>query len=145
MSKEPKVTKINNGTVIDHIPAGRALEVYKLLGTNNHVVLIAMNIESTKLGHKDILKLENKFLSQDEANKMALIAPTATINIIRDFTISEKHKINLPDQMEGLVKCPNPMCVSNDKEELVKSRFFREGKNYRCYYCERNFPAAELC
>ena len=142
--KELKVKGIENGTVIDHIPGGRATKVLEILKPNGETTLVAINVSSTKLGKKDIVKIENKFLSTDETNKISLIAPTATINIIRDFKVSEKRKVELPVEVNGIVKCPNPNCISNEKEELVKAKLKKEGSNYRCYYCERVFPAAEL-
>jgi aspartate carbamoyltransferase regulatory subunit len=142
--KELKVMGIENGTVIDHIPGGRAMQVLQILGSNGATTLVAMNVKSTKLGKKDVLKIENKFLSSDETNKISLIAPTATINIIRDYRVSEKREVELPDEVRGIVNCPNPNCISNDKEELVKSRLNKEGNWYRCYYCERVFPAVDL-
>ncbi len=142
--KELKVQGIERGTVIDHIPAGRAIKVLDILKPNGEITLIAMNVSSTKMGKKDVLKIENKFLSPDETNKIALIAPIATINIIRDSKVAEKRKVELPIELRGLVKCPNPNCISNEKGELVKSRLIKEGSSYRCHYCERVFPAAEL-
>lgn len=145
-TKEPKVRTIEQGTVIDHIPAGRALQVYRILGEagSDNTVLIAMKVESTKFGKKDVLKIENRFLTEDEANKISLIAPTATINIIRDFKVAEKRQVQLPERIDGLVKCPNPMCISNDERELVRGKFNKEGRNYRCHYCERSFAPGDL-
>lgn len=90
---EVKVTKIENGTVVDHIPAGKAIDVLKLLGLKGNTTLIAMNVSSTKLGKKDILKVENKFLSPDEIKKIATIAPKATINTIKGSKVAEKKRL----------------------------------------------------
>ncbi len=142
--KELKVKGIEEGTVIDHIPSGRAIQVMKILGGNGETTMAAMNVSSTKLGKKDIIKIEGKFLSPAETNKLALIAPTATINIIRGSSVVEKRKVDLPDSLQGLVACPNPNCISNDHEEFVKSRLDHDGKVYRCYYCERAFDPKDL-
>ena len=91
--KEMKVNMIENGTVIDHIPAGKATKVLDLLKASGEITLIAMNVGSSKMGKKDVLKMENKFLSPDEMKKVAAIAPTATINTIKNFNIVEKKKI----------------------------------------------------
>ncbi len=135
-----KVRKIKNGTVIDHIPAGKSLSVLKILNLDkyNDTVLLAMNVPSKKMGKKDILKIENKELKEEEVNKISLIAPEATINIIRDYNVVEKRKVEIPNIIEGIIKCNNYNCITN--YEKVKTRFIVERKNpirVRCYYCER--------
>ena len=139
--KELKVTPIKNGTVIDHITAGLALKVLRVLkipASSSSVVSVAMNVNS-KYGKKDIVKVENRELDPKEVDKVALIAPKATINIIRDFEVAKKHKVKLPDEVVGIVKCSNPTCVSNSNEP-VQSRFHVVNKDppqIKCYYCER--------
>ena len=139
--KELKVTPIKNGTVIDHITAGLALKVLRVLkipASSSSVVSVAMNVNS-KYGKKDVVKVENRELDPREVDKVALIAPKATINIIRDYEVVEKHKVQLPDKIVGIVKCSNPTCVSNSNEP-VKSRFHVVSKDppqIKCYYCER--------
>ena len=139
--KELRVTPIKNGTVIDHITPGFALKVLHVLKipeASSSVVSVAMNVKS-KMDKKDIVKIENRELDTKEVNKIALIAPKATINIIRDFNVVEKHKVHLPDEIVGIVKCSNPTCISNSKEP-VKSRFLLVSKDpprIKCYYCER--------
>ena len=139
--KEFRVTPIKNGTVIDHITPGFALKVLHVLKipeASSSVVSVAMNVKS-KMDKKDIVKIENRELDTKEVNKIALIAPKATINIIRDFNVVEKHKVHLPDEIVGIVKCSNPTCISNSKEP-VKSRFLLVSKDpprIKCYYCER--------
>ena len=142
--KELKVKGIEQGTVIDHIPAGRAPSVMRILGSDGETTLCAMNVSSTKLGKKDVVKIEGKFLSAEQTNKLGLIAPTATISIIRDSAVAEKRKVEMPQILNGLVACPNPNCISNDKEELVVSKLLKEQKTYRCYYCERSFDPKDL-
>ena len=93
-----------------------------------------------KMGKKDIVKVENRELDTHEVDKIALIAPKATINIIRNFEVVEKHKVHLPDEIVGIVQCSNPTCVSNAREP-VKSRFLlvhKDPPRIRCYYCERD-------
>ena len=136
------ITPIKNGTVIDHISPGNALKVLHVLqipATSSSVVSVAMNVKS-KLGKKDIVKVENRELDTHEVDKIALIAPKATINIIRNYEVIEKHKVHLPDEIIGIVKCSNPTCVTNAREP-VKSRFILAQKDplrIRCYYCERD-------
>jgi aspartate carbamoyltransferase regulatory subunit len=139
---ELRVKPIRNGTVIDHIAGGQALNVLKILGisgTSDATVSVVMNVESSKLGKKDIVKVEDRELKEEEVNRIALIAPDATINIIRDFLVIEKHHVDLPDQIIGVVRCQNPSCISNT-EEPIKSRMMVKAKNpvlLRCVYCEQ--------
>jgi len=140
--KELKVSKIVNGTVIDHIPAGRALKVLKLLGidgSEGFMVLIAMNVYSKKLGgRKDIVKIEGKYLSERETEALALIAPTATINIIKNGKVVEKRGVKLSDVVEGIITCPNTSCITRKPQEPIKSKFIVTNKKplrLKCYYC----------
>jgi len=141
MKKELKVPRIKDGTVIDHITAGNAVKVLHILAipkTSSSTVSVAMNVRS-KLGKKDIVKVENRELDPKEVDKIALIAPKATINIIRDYEVTKKHKVKLPDEIIGIVSCSNPTCVSNTNEP-VESRFkiiSRDPPKIKCYYCER--------
>ncbi len=144
------VSKIRNGTVIDHIPAGTALHVLRILGITGRegiVVAVLMNVESKKIGKKDIVKVENKELDPNEVNKIALIAPTATINIIRDYTVVKKVKVKLQDIIEGIIRCPNPNCISNRPSEPIKSQFKVIQKypvKLLCLYCGRYVTREEI-
>ena len=139
--KELKIQPIKNGTVIDHITAGNAVKVLHILGipaSSSSIVSVAMNVKS-RMGKKDIVKVENRELDPHEVDKIALISPKATINIIRNFEVAEKHKVNLPDEITGIVKCSNPTCVSNSNEPIT-SRFkviSKDPTRIKCYYCER--------
>ena len=141
MKKELKVPLIKDGTVIDHITAGNAVKVLHILGipkSSSSIVSVAMNVRS-KYGKKDIVKVENRELDPHEVNKIALIAPKATINFIRDYEVAKKYKVKLPNEIIGIVSCSNPTCVSNAKEP-VKSRFKiinKDPARIKCYYCER--------
>lgn len=139
--KELRVTPIKNGTVIDHIPAGFALKVLHVLKvpqSTTSAISIAMNVNG-KMGKKDIVKIENKELDKREVNKISLIAPNATINIIRKYEVFQKHRVQLSNEVIGIVKCSNPTCISNDREP-VESRFIickKDPLQIKCYYCER--------
>jgi len=141
MKKELKIPRIKDGTVIDHITAGNAVKVLRILGIpekTTSVVSVAINVKS-KLGRKDIVKVENRELDPHEVDKIALISPKATINIIRDYDVAEKHKVELPDEITGIVICSNPTCVSNANEP-VNTRFrvvCKDPPRIKCYYCER--------
>lgn len=143
MTRDMKVKKIKNGTVIDHITAGQALNVLKILGITKEypktTVTVAMNVPSGKLGLKDIVKVEGRELEAEELDKISLIAPEATINIIRNYGVVEKKRVSLPGVLEGVLRCDNPNCITN--YEAAKSRFTVEEKNpikLRCIYCERS-------
>ncbi len=140
--KELKIQPIKNGTVIDHITAGNALKVLHILKIHektSSVVSVAMNVGS-KYGRKDIVKVEGRELHRREVDKIALIAPKATINIIRDYDVTKKHKVELPDEITEIVTCSNPTCVSNNKNEPIRSHFkviSKDPPRIKCYYCER--------
>ncbi len=122
--RELKVKPIRNGTVIDHITANKALNVLKILGlpSKEAAVTIAMNVKSSQMGTKDIVKVEGRELESREVDKIALIAPKATINIVREYEIVEKGKVTLLNNVNGILKCPNPNCITNTNEP-VKSKF----------------------
>jgi len=135
-----RVSKIKNGTVIDHITNGHALDVVRILGITGRtggVVTVAMNVPSKKHGVKDIVKVEGRELNSKEVDKIALLAPHATINIIRDYEVAEKQVVKLPEVLKGVVKCANPACVSNSPEP-VQPTFYVECEEplmLKCHYC----------
>ncbi len=139
--KPLKIPRIKDGTVIDHIPSGNAVKVLRILEIpkqNGSTVSVAINVPS-KMGKKDIVKVENRELARNEVDKIALIAPKATINIIRDYEVAEKHRVKLPDEIIGIARCQNPTCISNAGEP-VHSRFIvldKEIPRIKCYYCRR--------
>ncbi|WP_455392166.1 aspartate carbamoyltransferase regulatory subunit [[Eubacterium] cellulosolvens] len=140
--KEFKVMPIKNGTVIDHITPGMALKVLKILnitGTGDSIVSVAMNVPSKKCNSKDIVKIEDRELAPEELNKIALIAPNATFNIIRDFNVGKKHTVVLPNTIEGIVRCENPNCISNKNEPIIPRCIVVSYNpvNLKCFYCDR--------
>jgi len=148
--KELRVRKIENGTVIDHIPAGKALTVLKLLGISveaGNPISIAINMPSSKVGMKDIIKLENVFLTESDFNKLALIVPKVTVNIIEDYKILQKSYVSIPDQFSGVVKCINPTCITNKPGEPIHSKFVVLNKKplqAKCEYCGRIIDEPEI-
>ena len=135
--RQLRVSKIRSGTVIDHITGGQALNVLAILGidgTSGDAVSVAMNMPSDRLGKKDIVKIEGRELSQDEVDVLSLIAPAASINIIRDYEVIEKHRVERPDVVVGLLECPNRNCNTTDPEP-VKPRFAVIDEGVRCEYC----------
>ncbi|HEB31552.1 MAG TPA: aspartate carbamoyltransferase regulatory subunit [Spirochaetes bacterium] len=144
--KAYKVYAINDGTVIDHIPNAKALKVIDILGLENKGILtIGIGFSSAKMGKKDIIKIENKYLKKEETDKISLIAPSATINIIKGGQLKEKRKIELPGEYKGIIKCLNPNCITSVKD--VKTRFKIVGRSplvLRCHYCERIIKSGEV-
>jgi len=143
------VRRIKDGTVIDHIEAGKALLVLQALniaGKEGNVITVALNVPSSKHTKKDIIKVENRFLEITETNKLALIAPRATINIIRDYKLVEKRKILLPDSIVGIFKCPNLKCITNSGEEIKSTIDIvdKEKLILKCRYCSRTLSTDEL-
>ncbi|HDH44866.1 MAG TPA: aspartate carbamoyltransferase regulatory subunit [Thermococcus sp.] len=137
--KELKVSAINKGTVIDHIPSGKGLKVLEILNLpKDSTILVAINVKSRKLGKKDIIKVEGKILSEDEVNKIALIAPTATVNIIDKWEVVDKKKVEVPDEIVGIIKCANPNCITNYEEVKPKFKVIsKKPLKLKCHYCER--------
>ena len=132
------ISPIRRGTVIDHITAGEALNVLKIIGitgTTTESVSVAMNVSSGKIGKKDIVKIENRELKKDEMDRISLIAPEVSINIIRDFKVYSKSGVERPEFLVGVVKCPNPGCISNAREP-ISSRFEVLPKGLHCMYCD---------
>ncbi|MBR2556916.1 MAG: aspartate carbamoyltransferase regulatory subunit [Methanobrevibacter sp.] len=147
---ELKIKAIENGTVIDHITANKSLHILKILGLPDSEiknVTIAMNVSSKEIGRKDILKIENRELDPKELNQIALIAPKATINIIRNFENIKKDKIILPEKIRGIIKCTNSKCITNYENEPI-TPIFNVINNYppvvRCYYCEKLIKTEDI-
>ncbi|BES80850.1 aspartate carbamoyltransferase regulatory subunit [Pyrodictium abyssi] len=135
------VRRIREGTVIDHIPAGRALAVLRILGITGREglrVAVVMNVESRRLGRKDIVKVEGRHLSSEEVNRIALIAPSATINIVKGYQVIEKKRVKLPSVIEGIVACTNPTCITRKPREPLRPRFrilAERPLQLQCTYC----------
>ncbi|NHK30947.1 MAG: aspartate carbamoyltransferase regulatory subunit [Asgard group archaeon] len=139
-SSELKVTKIKEGTVIDHVNEGMALIVLEMLGITGRegsVVTLSMNVPSKKRKRKDIVKIENRFLERSEINQISLISPNATINEIRDFKVVNKFDVELPEKITGFPKCINPKCITNAREPSKQSYTVKniDPIRIRCKYC----------
>ncbi|ADQ67350.1 aspartate carbamoyltransferase regulatory subunit [Halogeometricum borinquense] len=135
--KELRVSKIRDGTVIDHLTAGQALNVLAILGidgSGGESVSIGMNVPSDRLARKDIVKVEDRELSQSEVDVLSVISPEATINIVRDYEVVDKKRVERPDEVTGVVSCPNRNCITN-ADEPVASRFEVLSDGLRCGYC----------
>ncbi len=136
--QELRVSKIESGTVIDHVPGGHALKVLAILdidGSDGKTVSIGMNVPSDKLGRKDVVKVEGHELSQNEVDVISLIASDASINIIRDFDVVEKSRVDRPTTVLDVIDCPNRNCITTE-DEPVQSKFDVLEDGVRCVYCD---------
>jgi aspartate carbamoyltransferase regulatory subunit len=138
--KELQVSAIENGTVIDHIPARSVFHVIRILGLEDchEQILFGTNLESKKYGKKGIVKVANRYFESEEINKIALAAPTATLIVIKNYQVTEKKRVQIPDQIMKYVKCVNPNCITN--HENIPSRFNvidKEDIKLQCIYCEK--------
>jgi aspartate carbamoyltransferase regulatory subunit len=142
LEEELHIKKIKEGTVIDHIAAGNALSVLRILelsGSGDNIVSIAINVPSHKIHKKDIVKVEGRELNPNEVDKISLLAPNATINIVRDYEVIEKQKTRMPSVIRGIVKCANLSCISNSNEPVTPIFIVEnpEPLKMRCHYCNR--------
>lgn len=139
-NKELLVSAIENGTVIDHIPADKTFQVVNLLGLQNaeEPVTIGFNLPSKKVGKKGIIKISNKFFTNEEINRLSVIAQKIVLNIIRNYEVVEKKTVEIPDELRGIVKCNNPKCITNN--EPMKTVFTISDKAngiLKCHYCDK--------
>jgi aspartate carbamoyltransferase regulatory subunit len=144
------VQKISDGTVIDHVAAGKALSVLRLLGNPQErgvTVALVMNVGSSKMGKKDILKVEGVELTDEQIQKLALIAPLASVNIIRSYSVSEKKNAVPPQILLGILNCTATTCISVKEKGSIESVFSLAGSSplvYRCKYCGRDLNGDEI-
>lgn len=132
------VAAIEQGTVIDHIPSDRLFEVIRLLHIeelSSDTVFIGYNLKSQVMGTKSIIKIANRFFSEEELNQLAVVAPNVTLCIVRDYEVVEKRKVELPAELVGIVRCHNPKCICNN--EPMPTRFVVSEGVVKCYYCEK--------
>ena len=149
-NKELLVADIENGTVIDHIPTEKTFKVVNLLKlqNENHPVTIGFNLPSKKVGEKGIIKISNKFFTDEEINRLSVVAPKIVLNIIKDYEVVEKKTVETPDELRGIVKCNNPKCITNN--EPMHTVFNVVDKTHgilKCRYCdkEQQIDNVELC
>ncbi|MFW6144718.1 MAG: aspartate carbamoyltransferase regulatory subunit, partial [Candidatus Natronoplasma sp.] len=146
---EIKITPIKHGTVIDHIRKGQAMKVLKILGLIDKdidfIVSIAMNVDSS-MGKKDIVKVEGMELKSEDLDRISLIAPEATVNIVRDYGVVDKHRVELPEVARGIVRCMNDNCISNQDEPVVPEFEVveKDPVTLKCKYCERRMKGEEI-
>lgn len=142
MMRELKVTPIRNGTVIDHLPAGSGLQICQVLRIprpgSASTVSVVLNVPSERMGQKDLIKVEDRDLREADLSRLAVLAPDATVNTIREYNVAEKNQPALPDNVTDVVACPNPRCISNDDEPIDPEFDVStngEGIELTCAYC----------
>ncbi|SDB83438.1 aspartate carbamoyltransferase regulatory subunit [Williamwhitmania taraxaci] len=140
IQKQLSVSAIENGTAIDHIPADSLFNVINILGLDHYTnqITFGTNLESKLLGRKAIIKIADKYFEDADINKISLVAPTAKLNIIKDYEVVEKKEVQLPETIEGIIRCVNPKCITNN--DKVKPKYSVESKtkvSLRCLYCEK--------
>ena len=143
------VRRIRDGTVIDHINEGRGLKVLEALGidgSSGNVITVALNMPSGKLNKKDMIKVEGKFLEDDDTNKLAVIAPASTVNIIKDYKLVEKRRVSLPNEIDRIFRCSNLDCISNSTERMdsIMDVIDKEKLVMKCRYCNRILNVNEI-
>ena len=143
-----QVSAIKNGTVIDRIPPQQLFKVIEILGleqTQNQITF-GTNLDSKQLGKKAIIKITDSFFEDDDINRIALIAPEAKLNTIRDYLVVEKRQVIIPEQIKGIAKCVNPKCITNHQRVETRFRTQKEGGQIRlhCQYCEKATTTTNL-
>ena len=143
-----QVAALSNGTVIDHIPANKLFKVFSLLNLENckETITVGNNLNSETVGKKGIIKISERIFSEDETNKIALIAPKAKINIIQNYEVIEKRLLSLPDEVREIVQCLNPACITNHQPVHTWFHVTTEENETRlkCHYCEREVKLEEI-
>jgi aspartate carbamoyltransferase regulatory subunit len=141
--KEPKqlsVSAIQNGTVIDHVPANTLFKVIKILRLDHidNQITFGTNLESKKLGRKAIIKISGIFFEDEDINRIALVAPDAKLNIIKDYEVVEKRVVQVPDSITGIARCMNPKCITNFETVTTKFKVVsKKNVALKCHYCEK--------
>ncbi len=145
MSNKTKlqVEAIKNGSVIDHIPAHIGIKVLKLFGmdNSNQRITMGLNLPSSALGAKDLIKVENTYITEEQANQLALYAPHATVNQIENYEVTRKLVLSLPEQILGVFKCPNSNCITHGEPVESSFKVIEKANNIqlKCKYCEKVF------
>ena len=145
--QELQAAALENGTVIDHIPSAKIFEVINLLNLEKirTSVTVGFNLKSKKMGHKSIIKIADKFFTDEELNQLSVVTPNVTLCIIRDYEVVEKKEVRMPDELVGIIKCNNHKCITNN--EPMKTRFHvldKENGILQCHYCNREVTLDEV-
>ena len=140
MNKELQVAALKNGTVIDHIPSDSVFKVVSLLNLQevDSNLIIGNNFDSRKLGKKGIIKIADRFFTDEEISRLAVVAPNISLNIIRDYEVVDKKNVVLPEELRGIVRCNNPKCITNNEPMMTRFHVIdRQRGVIKCHYCEK--------
>lgn len=145
--KEMMVAAIENGTVLDHIPSDRLFDVVSMLHLDKmgNAITIGYNLKSAVMGKKSIIKIAGKYFTDEELNQLSAVAPNITLCVIKDYEIIEKRTVVMPDELQGIVLCPNPKCITNNEPMKTRFRSVGTGKNIlRCCYCNKDVELSDV-
>ena len=145
--QEMLVAALQNGTVIDHIPSAKLFKVINVphLEKMKTAVTVGFNLKSKKMGHKSIIKIADKFFTDEELNQLSVITPNVTLAIIRDYEVVEKKEVKMPEELYDIVKCANPKCITNN--EPMRTHFHvldKETGILQCHYCNKEVKVNEV-
>ena len=145
--KELKVSALENGTVLDHIPAENVYKALEILGLRDieSPITIGINLASKQHGKKGIIKIADKFFSDDEINQLSVVAPNVTLSTIRDYEVVEKKEVHMPEELIGIVRCDNHKCITNNEPMHTRFHFLgRERGTLQCHYCNREISLSDV-
>jgi aspartate carbamoyltransferase regulatory subunit len=144
---ERKIPAIKDGSVIDHIPSRETFRIMRILNPQEftHPITVTLNLKSNKIGKKGVIKIDDRFLTKKEVNKIAILAPNATVSIIKDYSIEEKINVKIPTELVGIINCSNPSCVTNKEEITTNFKVMRKDPlEVKCLYCEKVYEKDEF-
>ncbi len=144
--KELEVAALENGTVIDHIPTDKLFAIVKLLHLQDmkEPVTIGYNLKSSKLGKKGIIKIANRFFTDEEVNRISVVAPNVVLNVIRDYKVVEKHPVVMQETLKGIVRCKNPKCITNNEPMQTVFHWNAKTEKLTCHYCQKEQSLDEV-
>lgn len=145
--QELQVAALENGTVIDHIPSSKLFQVISLLHIEelNSSATVGYNLKSKKMGQKSIIKIADKFFSDDEINQLSVVAPNVTLSTICDYEVVEKKEVHMPEELIGIVRCDNHKCITNNEPMHTRFHFLgRERGTLQCHYCNREISLSDV-
>lgn len=144
--KERLVAAIENGTVIDHIPTAKTFDVVRLLRLDeaSTPVTIGCNYPSSKVGTKGIIKVSDRYFTDEEISRLSVVAPNVVLSIIRDYEVVEKRSVEMPDTLRGIVRCNNPKCITNNEPMLTLFHVDHAANTVRCHYCDKEQHIASI-
>lgn len=144
---ERKIPAIKDGSVIDHIPSRETFRIIRILNPQEFInpISVTLNLDSDKIGKKGVIKIDDRFLTKDEVDKISILAPNATVSIIRNYKIEKKIQVKIPKEFTGILICSNPMCITNKEEVVTKFNVIRNNPlELKCRYCERVYGKDDL-